>query len=57
MYDEKDINTLKQLFSGLIEIKTENEENYMRVVGMTPKPTHWQKYEIDGVEVRTDGGE
>jgi KaiC/GvpD/RAD55 family RecA-like ATPase len=57
MYDEKDINTLKQLFSGLIEIKTENEENYMRVVGMTPKPTHWQRYEIDGVEVRTDGGE
>lgn len=51
MHEEKDLNTLKQLFSGLIEIKTENENNYLRLVGMTPKPTEWQQYEIDGINV------
>jgi KaiC/GvpD/RAD55 family RecA-like ATPase len=54
MHSEKDINTLKQLFSGLIEIKTENEENHLRVTGLTPKPTPWLKYEINGVEVTTE---
>ena len=51
MHDEKTIVTLKQLFDGMIEIR-EGEDGYqMRVVGLTPKPTQWFDYEIDGVNI------
>jgi len=47
MHEEKDIVTLKQLFDGMLEIKSENDINFMRVVGLSSKPTQWFEYEID----------
>lgn len=51
MHEEKDVVTLKQLFDGLIEIKSENDANFIRVVGLTSKPTPWLEYEINGAEI------
>ena len=47
MHDDKDINTLKQLFDGIIEIKSENDRNFIRVIGLSQKPTPWFQYEIE----------
>jgi len=51
MHDDRTIVTLKQLFDGVIEIR-ENEGGYqIRAIGLTPKPTQWFDYEIDGANV------
>lgn len=55
MHDEQAISTLKQLFDGMIEIKSENDKNFIRVVGFSPKPTPWFEYEIEGVTVKILG--
>ena len=52
MHDDKDINTLKQLFDGIIEIKSENDSNFIRVIGLSPKPTPWFQYEIEGSNIK-----
>ncbi len=52
MHDEQSIATLKQLFDGMIEIKSENDKNLIRVVGLSPKPTPWFEYEIEGANVK-----
>jgi KaiC/GvpD/RAD55 family RecA-like ATPase len=49
MHDPQTIATLKQLFDGMIEIKSRDDDFLLRVVGLTPKPTPWFDYEIDGV--------
>jgi len=51
MHDEKTINTLKQLCDGIIEIKSENDTNFVRIIGISPKPTQWFEYEIDGANM------
>jgi hypothetical protein len=55
MHDEQAISTLKQLFDGMIEIKAENDKYFIRVVGLSPKPTNWLEYEIDGANVNIVG--
>ncbi|VVB87425.1 KaiC [uncultured archaeon] len=55
MHDEQAIATLKQLFDGMIEIKSENDKNFIRVIGLSPKPTPWFEYEIEGANVRIVG--
>lgn len=55
MHDEQSISILKQLFDGMIEIKTENDKNFIRVVGLSPKPTPWFEYEIEGANVKIVG--
>lgn len=52
MHDEQAIATLKQLFDGLIEIKSENDKNFIRVVGFSLKPTPWLEYEIEGANLK-----
>lgn len=52
MHDEQAIATLKQLFDGMIEIKSENDKNLIRAVGLSPKPTPWFEYEIEGANVK-----
>ena len=52
MHDEQSIATLKQLFDGMIEIKFENDRNFIRVVGFSSKPTSWFEYEIEGANVK-----
>ncbi len=56
MHDEQAIVTLKQLFGGMIEIKSENDRNFIRVVGLSSKPTPWFEYEIENAEVKILGG-
>ncbi len=55
MHDEQAIATLKQLLDGMIEIKSENDRNLIRIVGLSSKPTPWFEYEIDGATVRIVG--
>ncbi len=52
MHDEQAIATLKQLFDGMIEIKSENDKNLIRIAGLSSKPTPWFEYEIEGANVR-----
>lgn len=47
MHDEQTVATLKSLFDGIIEIKTENDKNLIRAIGLSPKPTPWFEYEIE----------
>lgn len=56
MHDEQSIATLKQLLDGMIEVKTENDINYIRIVGLSPKPTRWLEYVIEGANVKIIGG-
>lgn len=51
MHDEQSLTTLKQLCVGMIEVKSENNANLMRIVGIFPKPTPWFEYEIDKAKV------
>ncbi len=55
MHDEQAIATLKQLLDGMIEIKSEDDKNFIRIVGLSPKPTPWFEYEIEGANVRIVG--
>ena len=52
MHDKQAIVTLKQLFDGVIEIKSENDMNYIRIIGLSPKPTPWFQYEIEGANLK-----
>lgn len=52
MHDERAIATLKQLFDAMIEIKSENDKNFIRMVGLSPKPTSWLEYDIEGANLR-----
>jgi hypothetical protein len=52
MHDDHTIATLKQLCDGIIEIKEENNKNYIRTVGLSSKPTPWLEYEIEGGKLR-----
>ena len=52
IHDMQAITTLSQLFDGIIEVKSENDRNFLRVVGLLPKPTSWLEYEIDGANLR-----
>lgn len=52
MHDERVLVTLKQLFDGIIEIKSENDKNFIRMVGLLSKPTPWFEYEIEGANLK-----
>ncbi|MFA4957406.1 MAG: ATPase domain-containing protein [Candidatus Methanoperedens sp.] len=56
MHDEQAIATLKQLFDGMIEIKSENDKNLIRIIGVSPKPTPWFEYEIEGPNLKISRG-
>ena len=55
IHDEQAIATLKQLFDGVIEIRTENDKNLIRVVGLASKPTSWYEYEIEDAKLKLVG--
>jgi KaiC/GvpD/RAD55 family RecA-like ATPase len=52
MHDDHTIVTLKQLFDGIIEIKEENDKNYIRTVGLSSKSTPWLEYKIEEGKLR-----
>ncbi len=51
IHDMQAIATLNHLFDGVIEVKSENDKNFIRVIGLSPKPTRWFEYEIDGANL------
>ncbi len=55
IHDMHVIAGLSQLFDGMIEVKSENDRNFLRLVGLLPKPTSWLEYEIDRATVRILG--
>ncbi len=57
MHDDQAIATLKQLFDGVIEVKQEEDDHFIRVVGMGQKPSPWYEYTIDGADLVLIGGD
>ncbi len=55
MHDERTLVTLKQLFDGIIEIESENDKNFIRMIGLSSKPTPWFEYEIEGANLTIVG--
>jgi len=55
VHDMQVITALSQLFDGKIEIKSEKDKNFLRIVGLLPKPTQWLEYEINNANVRILG--
>jgi KaiC/GvpD/RAD55 family RecA-like ATPase len=55
MHDEQVITTLRQLFDGIIEIESQNDKNFIRLVGLSSKPTSWFEYEIEGAKLKILG--
>ena len=55
VHDMQVIAALSQLFDGKIEIKSEKDKNFLRIVGLLPKPTQWLEYEINNANVRIVG--
>ncbi|WP_135605857.1 RAD55 family ATPase [Methanococcoides sp. NM1] len=51
MHDPQTVATLKQLFDGMIEIKETDSGYSIRILGITPKPTPWYEFEVDGSNV------
>jgi KaiC/GvpD/RAD55 family RecA-like ATPase len=52
VHDVLAVAALNQLFDGMIEVKSENDRNFIRVRGLLQKPTQWLEYEIDGANVK-----
>ncbi len=46
MHDSQTVATLKQLFNGVLQVKVEGDRPYIRAIGLTPRPTAWQEFEI-----------
>lgn len=57
MHDEQAIATLKQLFDGVLEIKQENDNHFIRIIGLGQKPSPWYEYSIDEPHIILKGGE
>jgi KaiC/GvpD/RAD55 family RecA-like ATPase len=57
MHDNQAVATLKQLFDGVIEIRQENDNHYIRTTGMNQKPSAWYEYTIEGAELVLKDGE
>jgi hypothetical protein len=46
MHDPQVITAIKLLCDGMIEVKTENDKNFIRTVGIISEPTPWLEYQI-----------
>lgn len=55
MHDEQEIATIRQLFDGIIEIESQKDKNFIRIVGLSAKPTSWFEYEIKGGKLKILG--
>jgi archaellum biogenesis ATPase FlaH len=51
MHDEEVITTIKQLCDGMIEVKSDNDRNFIRTVGLFLRPTPWLEYQIEGENI------
>jgi len=55
MHDDKTVATLKKLFDGVIEIKEENDQFFIKTMGIGSTPSKWMRYEIDGPRIVVKG--
>jgi|SRR5659263_363986 len=55
MHDKREISILKHLFDYTIEIESENDTKFLRMVGISLKPTQYFEYEIEGANVKIVG--
>lgn len=55
VHDEKTFAILKQLFDGIIEIESENDKKFIRIIGLSSKPTPWFEYEIERANLKIVG--
>ena len=50
-FDEKTISLVKQLMTGVIEVKIEQGTNYLRIMGIEGVSPEWQKFLVQKGEV------
>jgi KaiC/GvpD/RAD55 family RecA-like ATPase len=55
MHEKQEIGILKHLFDYTIEIESENDKKFLRMVGLSSKPTQYFEYEIEGANVKIIG--
>ena len=55
VHSQQTITTLKQLCDGIIEVKFENDRNFIRIVGLSSLPTSWFEYKIEGEKLEIIG--
>jgi len=46
MHDQQTITAIKLLCDCMIEVKSENDKNFIRTVGILSEPTSWLEYQI-----------
>jgi hypothetical protein len=52
MHNEQVISTIKQLCDGIIEVKSENNKNYIRTVCILSEPTSWLEYRVERMKIK-----
>jgi KaiC/GvpD/RAD55 family RecA-like ATPase len=57
MHDKQNIAILEHLFDHTIEIKSKNDKKFLRMVGLSLKPTPFFEYETEGGRVKIVGRE
>ena len=55
VHSQQTIATMKQLCDGIIEVKFENDRNFIRIVGLSSLPTSWFEYKIEGEKLEIIG--
>ena len=55
VHDKQTIATITQLCDGLIEVKSENNRNFIRIVVFSSLPTSWFEYKIEEEKIRIIG--
>jgi len=55
MHEKQEIAILKHLFDYTIEIESENDKKFLRMVGISSKPTEYFEYETEGANVKIVG--
>jgi KaiC/GvpD/RAD55 family RecA-like ATPase len=58
MHDAQTMVSLQQLFDATVKLESEGGTTYMQAIGLSPKPTKWFEYEIEGanLNVNVKGG-
>jgi hypothetical protein len=50
-FDEKTISLVKQLMTGVIEVKIEQSTHYLRIMGIKSVSSEWQKFSVQKGQV------
>ena len=50
-FDDKTLSLIKQLMTGVIEVKLEGNDNYFRIMGLRGTKADWQKFTVNKGQV------